>query len=596
MTISVIGFTCKKLLEKILSVDTYVNSSVFDQELSINTWYFITITYNSVNNNYRLYVNANPMNDVNNSDLATTANETGVYNIGLVDLLDGGNADGFDGRFDESGIWGRVLSDSEIIELYNNGSGVEYPFPVSLADINISNENASIIFYNTNFTGNITDYVIIRNNFVMVNISQLNLSACITLNNLPHFYKPVVLHNGHADVNQSKYNLTYYAIINTASFCVDSWSNYSLENGTYPSIQFMTPTEISGSYINRAYILINTSVNIGNFTNQTTYLYNSSLNLISLLFSTNNISLFNTANIYNGVIHSNDVRITTNFSDINIYDGNFGTVGTIGSEIYFYINCSVEINNIYMKVRKGSGGGDFVFYPNVSLSECFNKNIINIKYANNYFNVSCDNYSKHLYVASSTTGINIFDFDVYPVFNLNDGIYYFNATVYDIDNISNSTETRNVTIDTTFPYLINYNDSVVFTDNDAVFNFTAVDVNFKNMTILFYNSTDLLQTNFTTDMNFYGVLYDLPNDSYYYNVTLNDLAGNRNETDAVEIILFYTAPETSTPEHFNNTLLAAGIGVIVILAIVMFIFPQTMLYCGVAIVLTLIAILLSYLL
>ena len=36
----------------------------------------------------------------------------------------------FDGIMDEVGIWNRVLSDSEITELYNGGAGLTYPFVV----------------------------------------------------------------------------------------------------------------------------------------------------------------------------------------------------------------------------------------------------------------------------------------------------------------------------------------------------------------------------------------------------------------------------------------------------------------------------------
>jgi len=48
----------------------------------------------------------------------------------------------WDGVIDELGIWDRVLSASEVTELYNSGSGFQYPFTEGAVD--------NAIFHGTN--------------------------------------------------------------------------------------------------------------------------------------------------------------------------------------------------------------------------------------------------------------------------------------------------------------------------------------------------------------------------------------------------------------------------------------------------------------
>jgi len=57
-----------------------------------------------------------------------------------------GNNGYFDGEIDECGVWGRALTQSEIKQLYNSGSGITYPFYSSLL-LHMDGANGS-----TNFT------------------------------------------------------------------------------------------------------------------------------------------------------------------------------------------------------------------------------------------------------------------------------------------------------------------------------------------------------------------------------------------------------------------------------------------------------------
>lgn len=89
--------------------------------LSTGTWYFIAATYDSTNG-LSGYVNASlDKNVAAAGTLATTAQSTWI----------GGSAIGgryFNGIVDEVGIWSRALTSTEISQLYNSGSGLQYPF------------------------------------------------------------------------------------------------------------------------------------------------------------------------------------------------------------------------------------------------------------------------------------------------------------------------------------------------------------------------------------------------------------------------------------------------------------------------------------
>lgn len=86
------------------------------------TWYFIVCTYNSATGDLKISVN---------DDTPVTAN-TGSVKTGTNSLnLAGRNAGAatWDGKIDSFGIWDRVLSANEITSLYNNGNGLDFPFP-----------------------------------------------------------------------------------------------------------------------------------------------------------------------------------------------------------------------------------------------------------------------------------------------------------------------------------------------------------------------------------------------------------------------------------------------------------------------------------
>jgi len=97
----------------------YFSSPVF----SAGNWYHVVLTYDAVGEALEGWVN-------NSSVLEQTP--SAIYQSSAKVLI-GNNQNYYengwtDGIVDEVGIWSRVLTDTEIGELYNSGNGLTYPF------------------------------------------------------------------------------------------------------------------------------------------------------------------------------------------------------------------------------------------------------------------------------------------------------------------------------------------------------------------------------------------------------------------------------------------------------------------------------------
>lgn len=90
--------------------------------LTTATWYFFVVYHDSVNNIISI--------SVNDGTPVTAAHSTGI-NDGTADFRIGDvpyNNLYMAGQIDELGFWKRVLTSSEITELYNSGSGRDYSY------------------------------------------------------------------------------------------------------------------------------------------------------------------------------------------------------------------------------------------------------------------------------------------------------------------------------------------------------------------------------------------------------------------------------------------------------------------------------------
>ena len=98
----------------------YINSSAITLA---NQWSFVVFTRSSGNSVPKFYINGINAGLSNNHWAAITPLIGGEVFIGR---RQGGNHYG--GYIDEVGIWNRVLTDSEILQLWNGGVGLQYPF------------------------------------------------------------------------------------------------------------------------------------------------------------------------------------------------------------------------------------------------------------------------------------------------------------------------------------------------------------------------------------------------------------------------------------------------------------------------------------
>lgn len=117
----------KSLRLQRVRVGVATDSATYTWTPSTTTWYHVAGTYDGTT--MRLYVNATEV---------ATASSTGN---GTIDAGYGpqfgfgvfGAAEYMDGRVDETGLWSRALTGSEITELYNSGTGTTYPFTTAVS-------------------------------------------------------------------------------------------------------------------------------------------------------------------------------------------------------------------------------------------------------------------------------------------------------------------------------------------------------------------------------------------------------------------------------------------------------------------------------
>lgn len=102
------------------------NFPVSISDWTASTWIMYTHTFNASTKEAEVFINGTSAGTVTNSNWTETRNGTATTFIGAYGV--GFDAGYFDGKIDELGVWSRVLTDDEIVELYNSGSGLAYPF------------------------------------------------------------------------------------------------------------------------------------------------------------------------------------------------------------------------------------------------------------------------------------------------------------------------------------------------------------------------------------------------------------------------------------------------------------------------------------
>jgi len=101
-----------------------------------NEYNYYCFTYNNTESYTGLTAYINATNITGGSDAGTLGSILNNFNL----VLGQGSttANGFDGRIDEFAFWNRTLATSEIVELYNSGAGLAYPFTTANDTLNMS--------------------------------------------------------------------------------------------------------------------------------------------------------------------------------------------------------------------------------------------------------------------------------------------------------------------------------------------------------------------------------------------------------------------------------------------------------------------------
>lgn len=127
-----------------------------------NVWTHITITYNGTpNTGVKIYINGTsmPLSYLEGANNLNTSSDVTSTTPALIGNRDNGiDNDGFHGAIDEVGIWQRVLSPTEVNELYNSGNGLAFGGGSGSANaVLVSPSNTTVLStIGANFTSNYT--------------------------------------------------------------------------------------------------------------------------------------------------------------------------------------------------------------------------------------------------------------------------------------------------------------------------------------------------------------------------------------------------------------------------------------------------------
>jgi len=162
--------------------------------MTLNQWNMVTTTWtgDTTVNGMKIYVNGSLGAEGTFSGTQETSTNPSYF--GKNNSTGNG---GFAGRLDETGIWNKVLTQTEITELYNSGAGFPYPFITESVtadfDYVIDKTNLKIDFNDTSISTNTTidswtwsingSDVNTDQNFSFTTTQLTDINACLTIDN-----------------------------------------------------------------------------------------------------------------------------------------------------------------------------------------------------------------------------------------------------------------------------------------------------------------------------------------------------------------------------------------------------------------------------
>ncbi len=100
-----------------------------------DVWSMVTLRFTLSSKNMCVQIN----DGTENNNVMTTAPQNSAHPFNIGRPVDGIAAGYLDGLIDSFGWWKRVLTDSEVTDLYASGSGLDYPFTASSSRPRIAN-------------------------------------------------------------------------------------------------------------------------------------------------------------------------------------------------------------------------------------------------------------------------------------------------------------------------------------------------------------------------------------------------------------------------------------------------------------------------
>lgn len=385
-------------------------------------------------------------------------------------------------------------------------------------------------------------------------------------------------------------------------------------DSTKPLVSFGSGTENDGANKFQSNVYMNVTYLDNNFKNVTFRIYNSTGLKNATNYSTQ-VKTINVSNIYTGTYTYNvtvcdladncnstetrtinldtrpNVTITAPLNNSNqttstvqIFYSITAASGTTLDKCWYHkiggSNLTISCSSSPATVAADEGSNTRIFYANNTLGELnramitfFTDSIKPLVQFVNPTDISGFSNRSNIVVNVTATDTNLMNITIYlynstrslisnittvtsPNYynftNLADGQYFFNASATDILNNKNSTETRNITIDTAQPQITYGNGmDVDYANKSQTFifiNASWIEANFANIT---FRANGNIQT-FTNPV-FNYTFTGLPNTQYIYNVTICDLANWCNATESRRITLDNTAPAAILTSPVNNT-------------------------------------------
>ncbi|MDH3324246.1 MAG: hypothetical protein OEL89_01255, partial [Candidatus Peregrinibacteria bacterium] len=385
---------------------------------------------------------------------------------------------------------------------------LENPLLSVFSPLNLHYYNTSTIWFNATSTAEDMDMWMVNWNGTDVILSAIN-----TTEEVEDGYFNLIL-KGNNSIND-------WGLNDTIWFGVDT---------TYPLIDYGLNTEIDTANLSQNYIYVNVTVVELNETNITFNLYNSS-DLVNSTVYTTPVSIINWTNLPDEDYWYN-VTVVDIVSNTNTSETRKLTLDNIVPLIDYGLNTEDNDTDVSQ---------DWI-YVNVSVTET------------NEMNITFSLYNSTDLVNKTTfaPGVRTINWT-----NLIDGPYYYNVTVADGVGVSNSTGTRRLDLDSTFP-LIDYglnteiNESIV---NHAwiYVNISVIELNEANITFELYNSVGFVNsTTYSTAVRTINWT-NLPDNTYWYNVTVVDTVNNINSTDTRKIITDIAPPTMNVFSPINTT-------------------------------------------